>query len=248
MIEATSICSAEPDLFGVDINLEPGKLTGIVGPNGAGKTTLLKILAGLTKPVSGELNLNEQPFELFQSLERARHIAYLEQYSFVHWPLDVWQLVKLGRYPHRDRPGNSPQIDTQVVNDVMQQVGIQDLSTRTFHSLSGGERARVLLARALAVQADHLLVDEPIASLDLKYQFEIMQLLVDQTNNNICVGVILHDLNLALKYCNFIYLMDKGKVVSRGLPTQVLTQENIKQTFDIDVKVHDTGIEIYSLR
>ena len=249
MIEAKSISCSAPILRDVNIDLNSGKLTGIVGPNGAGKTTLLKMLAGLLKPESGQLSLDGKSFDLFKSTERARRIAYLEQYSFVHWPLSVEQLVRLGRFPHKDSIDNSPENDRAVVRRVMQQVGIQGLSARTFNSLSGGERARVLLARALTVQADHLLVDEPIASLDLKYQFEIMELLSNQTTDSTSVCVILHDLNLAVKYCDFIHLMYKGKVISHGKPEQVLTQENIKATFDINARViqHTNGIEIYPL-
>ncbi len=249
MIEARSISCSAPVLNDIDVSLEAGKLIGIIGPNGAGKTTLLKMLAGLLKPESGQVSLDGQSLNTIRPIERARRIAYLEQYSFVHWPLSVEQLIRLGRFPHRDRIDNSPENDQKVITQVMQQVGIQDLALRTFNSLSGGERARVLLARALAVQAGHLLVDEPIASLDLKYQFEIMELLSNQTNNDSCVGVILHDLNLAAKYCNFIYLIDEGKVISKGKPEQVLTQENIKSTFDINARViqHTEGIEIYPL-
>ncbi len=249
MIEAKSITCSVPVLDDVNVNLEAGKLIGIIGPNGAGKTTLLKILAGLLKPESGQLIIDGKSFDSFKSTERARRIAYLEQYSFVHWPLSVEQLVRLGRFPHRDSADNSPENDEEVVRQVMQQVGIQDLATRTFNSLSGGERARVLLARALIVQADHLLVDEPIASLDLKYQFEIMELLRNQASDGTCVGVILHDLNLAAKYCDFIYLMCKGKVIYNGRPEQVLTQENIKSIFDINARVvqQACGIEIYPL-
>jgi len=249
MIEAKSLCSRVPVLDNVDISLMPGHLTGIVGPNGAGKTTLLKMLAGLEVPDSGSIILNQQSISSYQSLERARNIAYLEQYSFVHWPLSVYQLVKLGRFPHRDQPENSPQQDQSIIERVITQVGIENLLDRTFNSLSGGERARVLLARALVVEADHLLVDEPIASLDLKYQLEIMGLLVKQAKNNSSVAVILHDLNLAAKYCDIIYLIDKGKVITHGLPTDVLSEETIKKTFDINARVvtNNQSMEIYPL-
>ena len=249
MIETKSVCCAIPLIDNVDISLLPGKLTGIIGPNGAGKTTLLKILSGLTEPTSGTIELNHQSINSFTPMQRAREVAYLEQYSFVHWPLSVIQLIRLGRFPHRDHPDNSPELDQTIIEQVVEQVGVEELLERTFSSLSGGERARVLLARALAVQTKHLLVDEPIASLDLKYQLEIMQLLANQAKSDLCIGVILHDLNLAAKYCDIIYLMDKGKVVSSGSPEQVLTQDIINTTFDINARIvtSNQSIEIYPL-
>ena len=237
MITASGISHCVPFLDGVEIALVPGQITAIVGPNGAGKTTLLKMLAGLMQPASGEIELDQSPLFEMPHSQRALRIAYLEQHSFVHWPLSVSQLVELGRFPHRLNPNNSASIDKQVIDKVIEQVGISELLNRQFDSLSGGERARVIISRALAVQADHLLVDEPIASLDLKFQIEVMNLLVKQTKYNTAVCVILHDLNLAAAYCDSLYLLDKGKLVCNGPADEVLTQENINSTFGIDANV-----------
>ena len=237
MITATNISLSVPMLDGVGISIRPGQITGIVGPNGAGKTTLLKILAGLIKPDTGTIKLDDKLLTDLTHSQRALTIAYLEQHSFVHWPLSVRQLIELGRYPHRHNPNNSPALDHQVVESVIEQVGIHALTERQFNTLSGGERARIIIARALAVQADYLLVDEPIASLDLNYQLEVMNILVKQTKRKTAVCVILHDLNLAAAYCDRIYLLDQGRLVSHGSAEEVLTQATVKSVFGIDVNV-----------
>ena len=244
MITAFGISNKVPTLEGIGITLKPGQITGIIGPNGAGKTTLLKMLAGLLKPESGKIELDQSPLLKMPISERALRIAYLEQHSFVHWPLSVHQLIELGRFPHRINPNNCAAIDNEVMDKVVDQVGIGPLLDRQFNSLSGGERARVIIARALAVQADHLLVDEPIASLDLKFQIEVMNLLAIQAQNNTVVCVILHDLNLAAAYCQSLYLLDKGKLASSGCADEVLTQENILSTFGVDTKVTNNNGQI----
>ena len=237
MIRAMNVCHCLPDLQDVSISVAPGQMTGIVGPNGAGKTTLLKILAGLIKPTSGKLALEEKLLHQMPLAERAIRIAYLEQHAFVHWPLSVRQLVELGRFPHRLNPDNSPARDQRIVNNIIDQVGIQSLADRQFATLSGGERARAIIARALAVEAAYLLVDEPIASLDLNFQLEVMTLLARQAEHGTAVCVILHDLNLAAAYCENLYLLNKGKLISNGPPADVLTRDKIKSIFGIDVNV-----------
>ena len=237
MITATDICHSVPFLDGVDITVKPGQITGIVGPNGAGKTTLLKVLAGLIKPASGNIELDERPLFGLPPSQRAIRIAYLEQHSFVHWPLSVHQLIAIGRFPHRLNPENSPAIDKQVIDNVIEQVGVGMLVERQFNTLSGGERARVIIARALAVQADYLLVDEPIASLDLRFQLEVMSVLARQAKNNTAVCVILHDLNLAAAFCERLYLLNQGKLECSGSAEQVFSQDTIKSIFGINADV-----------
>ena len=237
MINATDICHSLPFLDGVDIVIRPGEVSGIIGPNGAGKTTLLKMLAGLIKPASGNIEIDNMPLFDISGSQRAIRIAYLEQHSFVHWPLSVRQLIELGRFVHRHNPNNSPAVDKQVVDNVIEQVGLNDLVDRQFNTLSGGERARVIIARALSVQAFYLLVDEPIASLDLNFQLEVMNLLSQQATNNMAVCVILHDLNLAAAYCDNLYLLDQGKLIRHGTVEQVITPDIIKSTFGINANV-----------
>lgn len=238
MITATNICHSLPYLQDVGISFTPGQMTGIIGPNGAGKTTLLKILAGLIKPETGTITLDDKPLHELPHSERAIKMAYLEQHAFVHWPLTVRQLVELGRFPHRLNPHNSPARDRNVVERVIEQMGIQDLSGRQFDTLSGGERARAIIARALAVEAEYLLVDEPIVSLDLNFQIDVMARLAHQAKNGTAVGVILHDLNLASAYCHRLYLLNQGKLVAHGLAADVLTQDRLKSIFGIDASIN----------
>ena len=239
MITAAKISHPLPFLDNVEMVIRPGQITGIVGPNGAGKTTLLKMLAGLLKPVSGNIELDKRSLFEIEHAQRALRIAYLEQHSFVHWPLSVRQLIELGRFPHRFNPKSSAEMDKRVIDKVIEQVGVSNLVDRQFNTLSGGERARVIIARAIAVQADYLLVDEPIASLDMKFQLEVMNLLAQQASTNTAVCVIVHDLNLAAAYCDCLYLLDKGKIVSHGAPETVLTNDTISLIFGIDVNVNE---------
>lgn len=237
MITAANIRNSVPYLDGLDITVTAGAITGIIGPNGAGKTTLLKMLAGLMAPASGKIELDHKTLFEIPHSQRAMQIAYLEQHSFVHWPLTVRQLIALGRFPHRLSPANTPAIDKRVIEDVIDQVGVGKLVDRRFNELSGGERARVIMARALAVQAKYLLVDEPIASLDLNFQVEVMNILTSQAKSGTGVCVILHDLNLAAAYCKSLYLLDEGRLVCQGPAAKVLTQEVIGSTFGIQADV-----------
>lgn len=237
MIRATKICHDLPYLKNLEISLAPGQMTGIIGPNGAGKTTLLKMLAGLIKPASGNITLDGEPLADMPLTQRAIKMAYLEQHSFVHWPLTVRQLVELGRFPHRHNPHNSPARDIEVIERIIAQIGIGHLTARQFDSLSGGERARAIIARALAVEADYLLVDEPIVSLDLNFQLDVMKRLAQQAKSGVAVGVILHDLNLACAYCQNLYVLDRGELVCHGPPEEVITRDTIRSTFGIDAVI-----------
>ncbi len=246
MITAMNLCHSAPYLDRLNISVPSGSVTGIIGPNGAGKSTLLKMLAGLMLPSNGIVNLNQKCLFDIPHHQRALEIAYLEQHSFVHWPLTVRQLIELGRFPHRHNPANSPATDALIIENVIEQVGVGKLVDRRFNALSGGERARVIIARALAVQASYLLVDEPIASLDLKFQLEVMNILTSEANRGRGVCVILHDLNLAAAYCDRLYLLNQGKLVCHGPAEEVLTQQTIKSTFGISVNVakRESQIEI----
>lgn len=229
-------------LSGVDLSLRAGRLTAIVGRNGAGKTTLMRALAGLVEPAGGQVLLDGQPVARLKAAERARSIAYLPQGGSVAWPLPVHDVVALGRLPHGERPDGLSRSGQEAVAAAIQAVGLQGFGRRAATELSGGERARVLLARALATQAPVLLVDEPVAALDPRHQLVVLDVLRHQAQAGRTVAAILHDLTLAARFADEIILLDQGVVAASGTPERVLTEEGLAAHFGIRAHIsHDAG-------
>jgi len=222
-------------LQAVDLELQHGELLGLIGPNGAGKTTLLRLLGGLLKNQHGSLLLDDQPLLKYSGTERARKIAYLAQHNPVSWPLSVKRLVELGRIPHLDSWHKTTGHDRDVVQRIMEATDIVALENRRFDSLSGGERARVLLARALAGEPRILLADEPVAALDPAHQLEVMGLLQTHCKQGGAVIVVLHDLMLANHYCQHLQLLHQGSTLAIGPPDEVLTAEHLKKAYGLEI-------------
>lgn len=216
----------------LDLRLDLGELVGLIGPNGAGKTSLLRALAGIPAP-DARVRWQDRPLPELSEVGRARAIAYLPQAAQASWPLPVRELVALGRLPHRrfgERP--SPADDAAVARAL----GIADLSDfadRPIDSLSGGERTRAHLARAFAVEAPALLVDEPTASLDPYHQLAVMRLLDEYRRQGRLVVAVLHDLNLALAFCTRLLLMDGGAVVRDGEPKAVIDDDALARHYHV---------------
>ncbi|HPQ97621.1 MAG TPA: ABC transporter ATP-binding protein, partial [Thiolinea sp.] len=164
-------------LQAVDLQLEPGELIGLIGPNGAGKSTLLRVLAGLQAPSAGRVMLQGRPLNRYRLRERSQCLAWLEQGGVIHWPLPVERLVALGRQPHLPGWQKPSQPDQEAIEAALHATDTWDLRHRDATSLSGGERSRVLMARALAARPDILLADEPVAALDPGHQLQTMDLL-----------------------------------------------------------------------
>ncbi|MBF9196505.1 ABC transporter ATP-binding protein [Microvirga terrestris] len=224
-------------LQGIDLSLEPGCLTALIGPNGAGKTTLLRAMAGLVRPSAGEVALNGTPIARMPASERARAIAYLPQGGGVAWPLPVAKVVALGRLPFGERPEELPAKGREAVEAALRAVALEGFESRPATSLSGGERARMLLARALATQAPVLLADEPVAALDPRHQLIVLEVLKARARAGATVVAILHDLNLAARFADRIVLLDQGKVEVSGLPETVLTEAHLGSSFGIRARV-----------
>lgn len=222
-----------------DLALARGELTAIVGPNGAGKSTLVRALLGLVKH-AGHVHLDDAVLAAFAPKERARSIAYLPQGQSHAWPLSVEAVVALGRYPHGRPSGNPFGRDPDgVVDQVIDSMGLSNMRRRSVLTLSGGEQMRVAMARALAVRADFLLADEPLASLDPRYQFEIMDALAREARQGHGVVVVLHDLALAAQYADRIVLLNRGAVAADGSATDVLTDEIVGAAFGVRCKPAD---------
>jgi len=225
--------SGKSTLKNINIEFPTGKLIGLLGPNGAGKSTLIRVLAGLQSIQSGEVSLNEQPLANFPKLELAKHISYLPQTGECHWPMTVERVVMLGRYPYLDSTRSS-ELNMQAVEQAIKDVDIQHLVGRTVNELSGGERARVMLARALATQTKILLADEPIASLDPRHQIEVMALLQALADQGKTVIVVLHELHLAMRYCEHLLLLDQGEQIAIGPASKVLTAKNLLDVYGVE--------------
>jgi iron complex transport system ATP-binding protein len=210
----------------------------LVGPNGAGKSSLLKALAGLAEH-DGTITWGGRALAEFTPRERARTIAYLAQTATVHWPLAARDVVALGRLAH-GAFGAAPTVaDREAVDWALAQTATAGFARRSVDALSVGERARVLLARALAVRAPVLLVDEPIAMLDPYHQLEIMGVLARYAAGAAggapaLVVAVLHDLTLAARFCGRVLLMSGGRVIEDGPPSTTLTAENVRRHYDVE--------------
>lgn len=224
----------------VSLKVRDSVFIGLIGPNGAGKTTLVRAIAALI-PHQGTIELNGQAIAAMEPRARARAIAYLAQGAGSHWPLEVSRLVALGRLPHL-APFRRPAPDDEAaIARAMHLADVGNFRGRDVLTLSGGERARVLLARALAVEAPLLLVDEPVASLDPYHQLGIMEVLRTYASAGRTVIAVLHDLSLAARYCDRLVLLDEGVVKADGRPDEVLTPANLEAVYRIRAVIGGEG-------
>ncbi|MCY4227683.1 MAG: ABC transporter ATP-binding protein [Gammaproteobacteria bacterium] len=235
-------------LGGISLCLHKGELLGLLGPNGAGKSTFMKALAQLL-PYRGEIRCMGRSLQQVPAIERARLIAYLEQSVQTGWPIAVRDYVALGRLPHRlawYRNGHR-NYDSKAVKMAIEQVGLSSLDDRPVSELSGGEFARVRLARALAVQTPLLLADEPVSVLDPFHQLQVMELFRQLCRDGRAGIVVLHDLTLASRFCDRLMLLDKGRTVASGMPRQVLTPANLQQVYQVQAMVGEHQQQSYIL-
>lgn len=225
-------------LTGVALTVSPGELIAVAGPNGAGKSTLLRVLAGLTPPDAGSVRLGPTDVRDIDRRSLGRAIAYLPQDRTVHWPLTVRNVVALGRIPHGSGPqrGESD-IDRAMIASALEQTDTEALADRPVGELSGGERARVLIARALAQDAGILIADEPAAGLDPAHALALFETFVAIAARGRAVIVALHDLSLALRYCPRALLLQDGAVAASGPARDVLTEANIARVYGITAKI-----------
>ena len=219
---------------GVNLSVASGELLGLLGPNGAGKSTLLRSIVQLVPVSRGEVTLAGRPLRSITAQERARKISYLAQQGPVHWPLSVERLIALGRFPHLSSWQHLTRKDQAIVDHILTETDLVQFRRRTVATLSGGERNRALLARALAVGADLLLADEPVAALDPAHQLQIMHLLRQYTESGNSVIVVMHDLSLAARYCHRLALMHEGSLVASGPAREVLRPEHLAAVYDIE--------------
>ena len=218
----------------LSFQVQSGELLALIGPNGAGKSTVLRALAQLL-PHQGRVLLDGEDLARLAPHQRAKRLAYLAQGDQVAWPLQVRDFVALGRLPHqgRWRLASASKTNQNAVDAALSAMHLTDMAERHLHALSGGERARARLARAMAVQAPLLLADEPVAALDPYHQLSVMELLRAQCNAGHAVVVVLHDLTLASRFCDRVLLLQGGRAVACGAPRHVLTPAHLQRVYQV---------------
>lgn len=225
--------SGRPVLQDVDIHVRAGEVLGLLGPNGTGKTTLLRVLASLLRPARGRVFIGGQPAPTLRRRELARTLAYLPQDAECHWAMAVEHVVALGRLPHRAPWAPLDPDHWRQVHAAMAYTDVLPFIGRPVNTLSGGERARVLLARALAGEPRILLADEPVTGLDPAHQLDVMELLRSLAGDGAAVVVVLHDLILASRFCDRIVLLHGGRVAAEGATETVLTPDNLARYYAV---------------
>jgi iron complex transport system ATP-binding protein len=240
-------------LDAVSVAIAPGSLTGLLGPNGCGKTTLLKLLCGVLAPQRGTVTIarggsaspaeslggiRPTPLASLSRRELARHVAVVPQETHPAFDYSVMEMVLMGRHPHLGEFQLEGPSDFAIAHEALAATGTDHLADRSYMTLSGGEKQRVIIASALAQQTEILLLDEPTASLDLGYQLEVAALLV-QLNRERRVTMVLatHDLNLAAAVCDRLVMMRGGRVLAEGATTDVLTGDMVRRLYDVEADV-----------
>jgi iron complex transport system ATP-binding protein len=223
----------------VSVAIAPGELVGVLGPNGSGKTTLLKMLSGTLTPSAGTIHFDRRPLSGWTRRELARRIALVPQETHAPFDFTVLDIVLMGRYPHLGTFALEGPADVAIARQALASTGTSAFEDRSFATLSGGEKQRVVIASALAQTPELLLLDEPTASLDLGHQLDV-QLLLAGLNRDRGVTMVLstHDLNLAAALCRHLILLRHGRVVAQGPTEDVLTPDTVRALYGVEADIH----------
>jgi len=232
--------AASPALIDASLGFEPGVHTAILGPNGAGKSTLLRVLLGLIRPDAGEVRFEGRPTSEWTRREMARRTALVSAGEEFAFPVTVRELVAMGRTPHLGSWRAERPLDREVVRQALHDVDLLDLARRSVSTLSAGELQRARLARALAQESDHLLLDEPTAHLDLGHELATFERIEQLTQEKQLTTItVTHNLNLASRFSDRVVLLSSGRVTAAGEPREVLVAERIEEAFGCPVEVRD---------
>jgi ABC-type cobalamin/Fe3+-siderophores transport system ATPase subunit len=225
-------------LENLDFTVSKGDFISILGPNGSGKSTLLKIIANILKPSIGERTLYNQTYSKIKRTDFAKNVAFVPQNSSTNFPYSVYEIVMMGRSPYLNFLGMEDEIDHKYVLDTLELLEISHLKQKGINEVSGGEAQRALIARAIVQKPKILLLDEPNTHLDIKHQLSIFNLLREfNTKNELTIITISHDLNFSNYFSNRAVLMKDGEILYDSSPEAILTEQNIKEVFDVDSKL-----------
>jgi iron complex transport system ATP-binding protein len=239
-----------PVLQQINLEIKKGERIGILGPNGCGKTTLLKLLNRNLHPDSGKVLMNDIDLEGISKREIARHIAVVPQSNEIRFAFSVRDIVMMGRMPFVGQFQGESSEDIRIVEEAMNRTNVTEFADRLINTMSGGERQRVIIARAVAQKPEIILLDEPSLHLDICYQFEVLDLMKKLSDEeNLTVVIVSHDLPMVVKYCDRIVLIHDHKVFAVGTPEDVLTRENMRIVFNIDaVLEYDKTLQTNSIK
>ncbi|EMB38545.1 MULTISPECIES: ABC transporter ATP-binding protein [Treponema] len=221
-------------LADIDLSIKDNGIVGIIGPNGSGKSTLLKCIYRVLKPKTGTIFIDGKNINDYQFKETAKKMAVVAQHNDTHFDFNVLEMVLIGRSPHKKFMERDSAEDIELAYKALEQVNMKDFADRNFSSLSGGEKQRIILARALVQNTDCLILDEPTNHLDIKHQLHFMSLAKDL---KITVISAIHDLNIAAMYCDKIYALKEGQIIASGSVNEVITEEVIKTLYDVEAKI-----------
>ena len=218
----------------VSLEVKGNRFVGLLGPNGSGKTTLLKSVYRVLKPSAGLVTLDVVDIQKLAYRDTARRMGVISQFTVMNFDFTVEEVVLMGRAPHKTAFSRDTEEDYRIAEDALRRVDMLDFRDRSFNTLSGGEKQRILLARTLAQQVELLILDEPTNHLDIKYQIQIMDVV-----KGLGVGVLaaLHDLNLTLLYCDYVYVLKDGRIVAHGKTEDVITEQLIREVYEVECAV-----------
>lgn len=245
MIQVRNLHCGYPErrvLHGVSFAVSPGEFLGILGPNGSGKTTLLLALSGIVPIASGEVAFNGKALASLKPRERALTMAAVAQDSQVRFPFSCREIVRMGRYPHQKRFQGDSVEDERVVERAFRITDSEELAERLIMSISGGEKQRVVMARALAQETPILLLDEATSAMDINRKLQIFRVLEAlNREQNLTILTVLHDVNLAALFCRRLIFLKEGLLVADGPTDEVLTSQVVQEVYDTEVLVQDVA-------
>lgn len=223
----------------VSLQVSDNKFVGLIGPNGCGKSTLLKSISKILEPDMGIITLGNQNVQELSNKQLAKQLGVVGQFHQVNFDFSVRQMLLLGRSPHKGMMERDNALDYEIVEKVLKQMDLQKLADRSFLSLSGGEKQRVVLGRTLVQQPQFLVLDEPTNHLDIKHQLSILK-----TVSALPIGVLaaLHDLNLASRFTDYLYAMKDGQIIKQGTPQEVITEDVISELYEVDCRTYTNPI------
>ena len=216
------------------LKVQEKEFVGLLGPNGSGKNTLLKSIYRVLKPSNGVILIDGEDVKTMSYRDTARRMGVVSQFNNLSFDFTVEEMVLMGRAPHKKAFDRDTEEDYRIAEDALRRVDMLDFRDRSFLTLSGGERQRIILARALAQQVEIMILDEPTNHLDIKYQIQIMDVV-----KSLGVGVLaaLHDLNLTLMYCTYVYVLKDGRIVAEGPTEQIITEKLINDVYEVECSV-----------